>query len=341
VQERSVDAGMRLDRFGVIAGSMKCFACLWALAALSGAAGCVDAQADASGVAEPARAPASAERPQVPLDAAPPVKAEPSVQAEPPVEPEPVVEAEPVGPCPPEMVHIGRYCVDRWEAHLVTMVDGQAHPVTYTEPPAEDLEVVARSSPGRWPQPYISRVRAAQACAAAGKRLCSRREWTRACMGKSGSRFSYGHREQKGACNVRKEHLMPKFFGRDNRLWKYDEQFNSSLLAIVPGFLEGTGERDGCVSDEGVHDMVGNLHEWVSGMVDEELVEGIEAQDVPRQDQPWTEGNGIFMGGFFSTALEHGPGCSFITYAHEPAYHDYSTGFRCCAEPEQAAPTSP
>jgi hypothetical protein len=41
-------------------------------------------------------------------------------------------------------------------------------------------------------------------------------------------------------------------------------------------------------------------------------------------------GNAIFLGGFFSTTSEHGPGCEFVTIGHEASYHDYSTGFRCC-----------
>jgi len=44
-------------------------------------------------------------------------------------------------------------------------------------------------------------------------------------------------------------------------------------------------------------------------------------------------GKGVFMGGFFSTTNEHGSGCEFVTMAHEPKYHDYSTGFRCCKDP--------
>jgi hypothetical protein len=44
-------------------------------------------------------------------------------------------------------------------------------------------------------------------------------------------------------------------------------------------------------------------------------------------------GKGVFMGGFFSTTNEHGEGCEFVTMAHEPKYHDYSTGFRCCKDP--------
>lgn len=304
-----------------------------AAVAVGGTTGCADGPAEAR---ERARARAAAEAsatatPVASLPAAPSSSSPVEPEAEPEAEPEP--EPEPAGPCPPEMAHVAGFCVDRWEAHLVTIEDGVERPVTYTEPPPEGFEILARSSANRWPQPYISRVQAAQACQAAGKRLCTRREWTRACQGKSGRRYSYGHHEQRGTCNVRKDHLMPKVFGPDGRRWKYDEHFNSSLMAIIPGFLEKTAERTSCVSDEGVHDMVGNLHEWVSGIVDQDLVDELEGHDVPRREQPWTEGNGIFMGGFFSTGTEHGPGCAFITIAHEPAYHDYSTGFRCCAAP--------
>ena len=29
----------------------------------------------------------------------------------------------------------------------------------------------------------------------------------------------------------------------------------------------------------------------------------------------------------------NGPGCEYRTTAHAPSYYDYSTGFRCCADP--------
>ncbi len=79
--------------------------------------------------------------------------------------------------------------------------------------------------------------------------------------------------------------------------------------------------------------MVGNLHEWVSDSVGEDVLEILDKDKVQRNGQPWHAGNGIFMGGFFSTTDQHGPGCTFTTIAHEPKYHDYSTGFRCCKSP--------
>jgi hypothetical protein len=78
--------------------------------------------------------------------------------------------------------------------------------------------------------------------------------------------------------------------------------------------------------------MVGNLHEWVSDPVTRDFIAQF-AQEMPRQWQPVQSGNGIFMGGFYSTTNEHGAGCAYTTVAHEPTYHDYSTGFRCCSSP--------
>ncbi len=114
--------------------------------------------------------------------------------------------------------------------------------------------------------------------------------------------------------------------------------FNDPALDAEPGFLAKTGEYAGCSTAEGVSDLVGNLHEWVSDTVDSELVAKLEAEDVERHTQPWKFGNGVFMGGFFSTSDQHGPGCTFTTIAHEPRYHDYSIGFRCCAAADLPPP---
>jgi sulfatase modifying factor 1 len=174
-------------------------------------------------------------------------------------------------------------------------------------------------------------VEAAAACESAGKRLCSMREWRRACEGPRGWHWPYGAEGVAGRCNHTKEHLLSLRYGPDARRWTYEEQFNDPSLDVTPGFLAKTGAYAGCVTPDGVYDLVGNLHEWVRDMVDAELVEKLQAEEVERRTQPWKEGNGVFMGGFFSTADQHGPGCTFTTIAHEPSYHDYSIGFRCCA----------
>ena len=81
--------------------------------------------------------------------------------------------------------------------------------------------------------------------------------------------------------------------------------------------LGKTGEHIGCVNGWGVYDMVGNIHEWVA--TDASLP------------------NGTFAGGYYLDTTQNGQGCEYRTTAHAPAYYDYSTGFRCCAD-ENALP---
>jgi formylglycine-generating enzyme required for sulfatase activity len=192
-----------------------------------------------------------------------------------------------------------------------------------------------------FPQGYISRVEAAAACGLASKRLCSLGEFDRACRGKRHALYPYGPRGKNGVCNSGKKHLLTELFGANGRAWKYDENFNSPELLKTPGYLAKTGEYEGCKSEDEVMDLVGNLHEWVSTSVDQALVDRMDEEPVERRKQPWREGNGIFASGFFSTTKEHGPGCAFLTIAHEPTYHDYSIGFRCCRAAEVDEPSKP
>jgi hypothetical protein len=233
--------------------------------------------------------------------------------------------------CPDGMAKIGRTCIDRWEAFLVTRAaSGEITPLPFFARPPEDGNYEARSEAGAFPQGYISRVEAARACKNAGKRLCSMGEWQRACSGRRGAHYPYGQKLVASRCNMDKGHLLSQRFGPDARKWKY-EQFNDPTLNQEPGFLARAGEYDDCTNESGAFDMVGNLHEWVSDTVDQALVDRLEAEPIERKHQGWKEGNGVFMGGFFSTHEQLGPGCKYTTIAHEPTYHDYSTGFRCCA----------
>ncbi len=237
----------------------------------------------------------------------------------------------PAPPCPSDMVLFKRACVDRYEAHLVLpKADGTFEALPYFARPPEGKPFEARNAPGVFPQAYISRTESQAACAAASKRLCSFDEWRDACRGAHHHVYPFGARTQKGACNSGKPHLLAQLFGEDRLAWKYDEHFNSPLLNQKEGYLAKSGQFEACVSEPGAFDMVGNLHEWVSGMVTNHLVARLDAEAFQRRKQPWQVGNGVFVGGFYSTSDEHGPGCLNVTIAHAPRYHDYSIGFRCC-----------
>lgn len=234
--------------------------------------------------------------------------------------------------CPKEMAAAAGVCIDRYEAHLLHKeLDGSLKPHPPYERPLDGV-FVARSEAGVKPQGYVSRVEAARACENAGKRLCTVTEWFNACRGSAESTYPYGPQYEKGRCNVGKPHLLSILFGKDPKAWRYDEHFNAPELDRRPGFLANTGEYAGCVGGYGVYDLVGNLHEWVSDRVDLSLAEKVPLTDGIRRKLRANTGKGIFMGGFFSTTDQHGQGCNFVTAAHEPAYHDYSTGFRCCQD---------
>jgi len=239
------------------------------------------------------------------------------------------IDAGPPPACPPEMAHIGRYCVDRWEGHLVTKNDDGTTTLWPHHARPENGIFFAHSAAGTFPQAYISRVESKKACSQAGKRLCSRSEWMRACKGSRGFRYPYGNEGKRGACNTGKLHLLHTFFGTKRGGWTYDN-FNDPKLNQEPGYLAKSGDYETCHSNEGVYDIVGNLHEWINDDVGTDIEEVLEKDGVERKEQPWRAGNAMFMGGFFSTTVEHGPGCTYTTIAHEPTYHDYSTGFRCC-----------
>lgn len=93
-------------------------------------------------------------------------------------------------------------------------------------------------------------------------------------------------------------------------------KLNDPALGQVEGALAKTGEHVGCVNGWGAFDMVGNLHEWV-------------ATDPSAP-------NGTFAGGYYLDTSQNGDGCHYRTVAHAHDYHDYSTGFRCCADPAGA-----
>ncbi len=231
------------------------------------------------------------------------------------------------------MVAVASFCVDRFEAHLFELLpSGEARLHPHHARPASGRSYRAANAAGVFPQAYLSRPEAAAACEAAGKRLCSRVEWLRACRGGGTLSFPYGPRAEPGRCNTGKTHLLAQMFPEYQYRFRYAEHFNSPELNLEPGFLARSGDHTGCQSEQGAYDMVGNLHEWVSDTASAALLHHLANEGIPRQYQPASPGNGVFMGGFYSTKSEHGPGCTFTTVAHDAGYHDYSTGFRCCRD---------
>jgi hypothetical protein len=218
--------------------------------------------------------------------------------------------------CLPGMVRIGAYCIDKYEAYVVELDgNGNERPHSpYSVMPDAGVGIRAKVAAGVVPQGYISQVQATAACNAAGKRLCAAAEFSQACRGPdAGNYYPYGGETHiPGDCNEGKGSSMPRYFGNNAQLWTYAD-FNDPRLNDWDGGLATTGTYVKCVSPYGVYDCVGNLHEW-----------GSDPADV--------NGHGRFRGGFYGDAEYNGRGCLYVTSAHELAYHDYSTGFRCCMD---------
>jgi len=201
--------------------------------------------------------------------------------------------------CPPGMAHVATFCIDRFEASIA------AHSPFH--PPVAPIGR-AVSKRDAVPQGYISQVAAGSACAAAGKRLCTDAEWLRACRGATNTTYPYGAARQPSACNdARGVHPAAELYGT-NEPWIFSH-LDSPCLAQEANGLAPSGSHPGCVTDSGVFDMMGNLHEWTADPA------------------------GTFRGGFYVDTMLNGPGCTYATTAHDVSYSDYSTGFRCCADP--------
>ncbi len=162
------------------------------------------------------------------------------------------------------------------------------------------------NQPGAKPRTYVNMPEAEAACAEEGKRLCTAQEWRRACQGPSGAnRFGYGAEYLAGTC----------FAGRPLPSGHTSMMNPDELVAA-------SGEHAACVTPEGVHDLVGNLEEWVM--------------------DDWRGVRGMLEGGAWYTYPRYAD-CSG-RYSRQPDYRldpdkrVYSAGFRCCVSDEPVGP---
>lgn len=244
--------------------------------------------------------------------------------------------------CPPEMVDVaGRFCIDRhevslvdrrqrralspfypptqkrtrslferWQTERTSLGPEWARALALPEPPAwqleEDFAPRAVVKANAIPSAYLDGPSAARACANAGKRLCSEREWITACRGEQGRPFPYGNHYIPGACNVmRRSHPAAILHGNAS-IGHLDPRLNLTSDSEGP-LLRKTGASKRCLSrwgNDAIHDMVGNLDEWIADPA------------------------GTFMGGFY--ARQTNKGCASRIASHAYKYFDYSLGTRCC-----------
>ena len=141
-------------------------------------------------------------------------------------------------------------------------------------------------------------------CEAVGKRLCGGSEWTLACEGRERLPYPYGTKRDAEACNIDKPYPMPN---QQALASKSKEKREKEAARLWQG--EPSGSRAACVSDYGVHDMTGNVDEWV----------------VNESGKPFKGG---LKGGYWGPVRDK---CRAMTTSHDEGFAYYQVGFRCCS----------
>lgn len=142
----------------------------------------------------------------------------------------------------------------------------------------------------------LSWTEAKATCESMGKRLCAEHEWAFACEGEESRPYPYGYERDPSVCNFEQKDLVEKGKMRDLRL--------------------PASANQQCMSPFGVHNMVGNIDEWV-------------VLDKPHFSE---KNNGRKMmsglkGGWWGPLRNR---CRPTTVDHDEFFHEIQTGFRCC-----------
>ena len=187
--------------------------------------------------------------------------------------PAPKVQVAPVAVCPSDMVEVpgGEFAFD------TGFGDRQTRSVT-------GFCIDRYEFPGRaggMPQRNVTWMEATRLCRDRGRRLCTPLEWQRACRGPNDFDFPYGGRYLKDGCRSEVPNQGP----------------------------EASGARATCKSGFGVHDMSGNVAEWLAD---------------PNHPGVCEIAGGSYASGRFETR------CAYRDQKPR-SFRGATVGFRCCA----------
>jgi sulfatase modifying factor 1 len=172
----------------------------------------------------------------------------------------------------------------------------------------DDFEYPNRA--GAKPPVMLNFYEASGLCAAEHKRLCYESEWVAACEGPDEKPFPYGYVRSSKQCNFDNRWVDPHL----DRVYAKDPEIQRAELARLDRSLP-SGQKAGCVSDYGVHDLTGNVDEWA--LADHER---------PRERAKFA----ALKGGAWGHVRN---ACRPVTTSHVPEFRYYFIGFRCCSEP--------
>ena len=159
------------------------------------------------------------------------------------------------------------------------------------------------NQPGEKPVIMKTWYEAKSTCEKTGKRLCGDSEWTLACEGQEHLPYPYGYARNPDACNIDKPH--PDV---DEKALANPQTRDAEAARLWQG--EPSGFREACVSPYGIHDMTGNVDEWVSN----------------ESAKPYKSG---LKGGYWGPVRTR---CRPMTVAHNEEFSFYQIGFRCCSD---------
>jgi formylglycine-generating enzyme len=160
---------------------------------------------------------------------------------------------------------------------------------------------------GAHPPVMVDWYDAAGACASRGKRLCWESEWVAACEGPDKLPFPYGLRRDPTRCNIDNPWREPNL----DKIYATDPAIHGPQLLRLDQSVP-SGAKKGCVSGFGVHDLTGNVDEWVN-------------TESPRGRSKWAGLKGGAWGHVRNA-------CRPMTTSHPPEFAYYFISFRCCAD---------
>ena len=159
------------------------------------------------------------------------------------------------------------------------------------------------------PQVLVDWADATRACEGAGKRLCAEDEWLFACEGEAMLPYATGYDRDPTACVMDRPYVeRPKTLARWDACMASPE-CRRDFRKVDQREPSGAFER--CVSPFGVHDMNGNVNEWVS---------------LPGEAYPHRSG---LKGGWWGPVRDR---CRPTVRFHDESDWGYEIGFRCCAD---------